>query len=242
MDSFEETTAEIIKTKLSLKTDVIATTNDKQFWLRYNITEKEFVQHLTAHSYVKDNDVLLVGIRFNKELKVRTAIEQLKEDKKIVFSEIPSNDDEIRSSISFTSSDIFHAFTFSNRQQSLIKFLDNETDTITNVLDESLNIKHEGYLGTFIDNGNCYDKYYVSVLDNISMLNLIKNKTATVKLPYLSKVSDSVTLLDTVELKASSFGNVDYYNEYASGKYLVLAKDIIFEQDNLYLEYQVGRI
>jgi len=78
---FENKSSKFVFGKIKgLEPDIqIKESDDTQTWLRYNTSEKEFIEYLYKHTYIKD-DLVLGAITLDKKLRIRSVNDIMKDN------------------------------------------------------------------------------------------------------------------------------------------------------------------
>jgi len=236
--SVKDTSDKILKAITTLTPDINWIGKDKQYWLRHNIPEKEFVDRVVSNAFLAKDDLPIVAVNIDSKLIGVSVKKKFGEEPKQIFTN--RKVDEDTSKIRFTSYSL-------EGDSSIFKYMFSE-GTVTNVYDfnkgsmkdyssnqksmvdgkdyEEVTYSRES--PPLIDCGNCHDDYYQAYTSNLSnKVNLYGNTLYLFVSRKFLPESD-LKLLDLVKVMLNkSDGAIE---DMLKGKYLITSKNIIIQQ------------
>lgn len=209
----------------------ITESNDEQFWIQPNISDRAFVQELWSHSYLR-NSFIGVGITADGKFIIRDMKEKIKGDYDWRFiQQIDNTVKDIRYDIDFvpiSHSGFINSWVGYGRDK-VIRNLDTGINsTLTETLEPlsaivpELNRKatmEKRFSEMGVINDNVHENYHRAYLKNISNLALLSNATITTSFQNLFK---PIKLLDLIMFKTNKIGvdNLVFSSEVYSGLYM----------------------
>lgn len=234
--SFDGNSNEVAASIESMTMDVDFESDDSQFWLQHNISDKRFLENVIRYSYIEDEDFVLSAININKEVTLRSAKNSLSNPHEANFTKfctgnVVENDVYGMDGFEIGSESGVWAYQFSdNRTQPILSVanrslgqIEFNTDSIRNGKSYNTEITTDGLqFPTLLDLGNCHDKYYFAGKNNLNKSTLFyRNKVITGTSQYFFPTNE-LKLLDTINFKIiDGDDNLDNTTEQLSGNYIL---------------------
>lgn len=245
-ESFKDkTTKDIITSFRNIKVnfDSAYIPNDKQVWIRYNLSEFSFLKSIISYTnFMSLDDFPLVSINIKKELRIIAVKEKLGKNEKAVFyinkSTLSDNEYQIQDFRYETD----NTYKFLLPKNGYIKVYDYLTKKeIKNKSDIDTNFEIKQLKNTHIWLGNTYKDYWKVKDYNICRwIDLFSESLIfTVSQKWIDE--DELTLLDTFKLDGGNFPFIDINK--ISTKWLITQKHIIINSDStIYYKMVANRV
>ena len=195
-----------------------------QHWIRYNISEKQFVENVLERTFIP-NSYPIFGLNIEKKLFVYDAKKQFAKSPKVTFKHQDVQSDTIVGfeSMSIESNNVLQNFMSSGKELISLepknwKRKTHKTNLNSlngkNYYDKTLNTKYT----TEIDSYNTHSKYFDAKVNNYSKWNQLQMYKVNLVVVNQFVPNNILTILDPVKLVTHQ-GQHQY--DELSGKYLV---------------------
>jgi len=195
-----------------------------QHWIKYNISEKQFVEDVLERTYIP-NSYPIFGLNIEKKLLVYDAKKQFAKGPKVTFKHQDVQSDTIVGfeSMSIESNNVLQNFMSSGKELISLepknwKRITHKTDLKSlngkNYYDKKLNTKY----ATEIDSYNTHPMYFDAKVTNYAKWNQLQMYKVNLVVVNQFVTNDILTILDPVKLVNHS-GQHQY--DELGGKYLV---------------------
>jgi len=251
--SYEGNSYEVLANIQSLKMDIDYISDDSQYWIQHNISDKKYCENIIRNSYIDEQDFVLSAININGEVTLRSAIKALNEPNNEVNFSTTDGDEETFSMSGFEigSESGVWAYQFSdNRPQPLLSVKNRGVDKLESTQNS---IKTETVYNNFIeksiqfptrlDLGNCHDNYYKAETQNLNKETLFfRNKIVTGTSNYFFP-TNSLKLLDTIHFTVSKTDGIyGTTTDQLSGRYVLTKNTMSFTASNgFYQSFEMHR-
>ena len=241
----KKSTHEVFKALTSITPEIkYEDKDDKQTWIRYNITEKEFAEYMYKHIFVKD-DLVLGAFTYDKKLRLRKVSDILKDE--ITIGNTGKNKIQIDNYSFSTNFDVMNYKLSPTRQMQffdvvnhkiLIKTLANKSFISGKKYNKLLDYKPFRVL---IDCKNTYDDYLFTYKKNMIQRNSLHNYKVEVVLGFRENVSaDQLDVLNGVKFNFREI-STNKIDKTINGKYIVVRKVINIDASGATQQFTLAR-
>lgn len=250
ISALDGTSDELLKALTTVTPIIDYTGDDKQVWIRPNISEKNFAERIISHSYIADDDLVIAGLTVGNQLIAKSAKDALNGDPVLKFTEAATDTSpEIVRFDKYTpESDqaIFPQFLSEGRTLTVVN-LEDRTPTILvpavgSVFDGSSYTESDQNLSfpPVLDSGNTHDNYFQGWLNNLSHSAQFLLENISLESSYRFIPNSELKILDPVEFIPNNPNN-DEFVSTVSGMYIVSKKLTAITQKGFVNSFLLGR-